>query len=149
MNKHHYLGYPAVIGQSIQYVALYREHWAALVVFSAAALKCKPRDEWIGWAACFQWQRLHLITNNSRFLILPGCSKKNLASKVLSLCAGRISGDWQLLYGYPLLLLETFVDPIRFRGTSYRAAGWKELGVTKGMENPMSAISDIINPRRY
>ena len=132
LDKHHYLGYPAVIGQSIKYVALYKGYWLSLLIFSASALKCKARDEWIGWAPCFQWQRLHLIANNSRFLILPGCSKKNLSSRVLSLCARRISRDWQLLCGYPLLLLETFVDPSRFQGTCYRAAGWKELGLTRG-----------------
>lgn len=129
---HHYLGSPAMIGQTIQYVALYKERWVGLLVFSAAALKSRPRDKWIGWAACFQWQRLHLIANNTRFLILPDCSKKNLASKVLSICARRISRDWQVLHSHPLLLLETFVDPILFKGTCYLASGWKELGITKG-----------------
>ena len=131
--EHHYLGSPAVIGQSIRYVGVYEKRWVALLIFSAAALKCKPRDEWIGWAAaCFQWQRLHLIANNTRFLILPDCSKKNLASKVLSLCSKRIASDWEALYSYPLLLLETFVDPSRFKGSCYLAAGWEELGLTKG-----------------
>lgn len=132
LGEHHYLGCPAMIGQSIQYVAIYKERWVGLLVFSAAALKSRPRDKWIGWSACFQWQRLYLIANNTRFLILPGWSKKNLASKVLALCARRLSSDWQMFHSHPLLLLETFVDPTRFKGTCYLAAGWQELGYTKG-----------------
>jgi len=30
------------------------------------------------------------------------------------------------------LLMETFVDPARYKGTCYRAAGWLELGKTTG-----------------
>ena len=46
--------------------------------------------------------------------------------------AKRISRDWQELYGHPIYLLETFVDPERFLGTSYRAANWIYLGLTSG-----------------
>jgi len=35
-------------------------------------------------------------------------------------------------HGYRPLLLETLVDPARFRGTSYRAANWIHLGRTQG-----------------
>jgi len=35
-------------------------------------------------------------------------------------------------YGYRPVLLETFVELPRFRGTCYRAANWKLLGETKG-----------------
>jgi hypothetical protein len=33
-----------------------------------------------------------------------------------------------------VLLVETFVDPNRFRGTCYKAAGWEALGRTQGFE---------------
>lgn len=44
----------------------------------------------------------------------------------------RLSRDWQLVHGHPLLLAETFVDPSRFAGTCYRAANWHCLGETLG-----------------
>ncbi len=148
LDRHHYLGHAPLIGQSIQYLACVQDRWLALLVFAAAALKSRPRDHWIGWPPCFQWQRLHLLANNTWFLMLPGCSQKNLASKVLSLCAKRISADWQLYHGYPLLLLETFVDPARFTGTCYRAAGWHELGLTRGFRKSNTCYVQHERPKR-
>jgi hypothetical protein len=72
-----------------------------------------------------------LIVQNSRFLILPWVVVKGLASHVLGLANRRLPDGWQKLYGYRPLLLETFVES-RFRGTSYRAANWLELGQTQG-----------------
>ena len=54
---------------------------------SAPALKCGARDRWIDRGV--QFGRLHLVTNNSRFLILPG-AERNLGSRVLSLCTRRL-----------------------------------------------------------
>jgi hypothetical protein len=65
-------------------------------------------------------------------VILPWVSVRGLASKILSLAARQLPKDWQRLYGYRPLLLETLVDPARFRGTSYRAANWIRLGQTQG-----------------
>lgn len=132
LSRYHYLGSPAMIGSTICYVATYRERWVSLLSFSSAALKCKARDQWIGWEPCFKWQRLHLLANNTRFLILPGYSQKNLASKVLSLCLKRISIDWETYFNHSLLLVETFVDPSRFHGTCYFASNWLLLGQTRG-----------------
>jgi hypothetical protein len=132
MQAHHYLGDARPRGESLRYVALWQGHWLALISFSSAALKCAARDRWIGWSSRHQFDRLNLVTNNSRFLILPEWHVPNLASRVLSLCQRRIGADWQAQFGHPLLLLETFVDPTRFRGTLYRAANWRFLGLTQG-----------------
>jgi len=132
MSEHHYLGHAHPFGNTIYYVAETGNRWLALIGFSACALKCKPRDEWIGWSQTIQWQRLHLIANNTRFLIITDHSFKNLASKVLSLCLKRISKDWLQRFGYPIVMVETFVDPRRFSGTCYKASNWKLLGKTKG-----------------
>jgi len=70
--------------------------------------------------------------NNARFLILPWVLSKNLASKILSMVAKRIAGDWQQRYKYTPMLLETFVEKTRFSGTCYKAANWKLVGTTKG-----------------
>lgn len=132
MQQYHYLGGLPKIGNTIRYVATIEEEWLGLLSFSAAALKCNARDQWIGWGHRLQYDRLNLVANNSRFLILPQWHHKNLASKILSLCKRRIQRDWENCFGFPLLLLETFVDPSRFVGTIYRAANWKLVGETKG-----------------
>lgn len=55
-----------------------------------------------------------------------------LASHLLARTARIISGDWENLYHHPVHLLETFIDPERFRGTCYRAANWILVGMTTG-----------------
>ena len=130
--RHHYLGAPALVGKSLLHVATLDDQWVALLGWSSPALKCAHRDQWIGWLPVLQWQRLHFLANNTRFLILPGFHLPNLASRVLGLSLQRLSDDWQQRHGHSLLLAETFVDPARFAGTSYKAAGWQEVGQTRG-----------------
>ena len=132
VRTHHYLGFDGFIGQSLRYVAECDGRWLALLGWQAAALKCRARDRWIGWPPVLQYRRLHLIANNSRFLILPDAQLPNLASRVLSLNLRRLSDDWQQAHGWPLLLAETFVDPERFTGACYRAANWLLVGSTRG-----------------
>jgi len=132
MQNHHYLGDLPKIGETIWYVATLHDEWVALLTFSAAALKCAARDQWIGWSYRHQYDRLKLVVNNSRFLILPQWHLRNLGSRVLSLCEKRIQDDWVERFNHPLLLLETFVDPQRYHGTVYKAANWYYLGQTKG-----------------
>lgn len=132
MAAHHYLGALPKIGETMWYAAHLRGEWLALAGFTAAALKCAARDRWIGWDFRVQHDRQHLLANNSRFLVLPGPRTPNLASRVLALCARRAAADWPARFGHPLLLLETFVDPARFRGTAYRAANWTCVGRTRG-----------------
>jgi len=132
MDCHHYLGFRQLVGVHVCYVALWKAQWVALLSWSWAAMKCGVRDRWIGWEESLKWKRLKHVLNNTRFLILPGIRIRNLASKVLSLNLKRLSRDWEKIYGYPVILAETFVDPFRFQGTCYKAGGWIELGVTKG-----------------
>ena len=141
MARHHYLGALAKIGETAWYVATWRDQWVAQLSFSAAALKCGVRDRWIGWDFRSQYGRLKLIANNSRFLILPDWHRPNLGSRVLSLTERRVVADWQARFGHPLLLLETFVDPQRFHGGVYRAANWKELGLTQGYRRTKAGYS--------
>ena len=104
----------------------------ACLVFGAAAWKCAPRDQWIGWSAEQRAARLQFIANNSRFLILPWVRVHFLASHLLSQISRRIDRDWQKRYGHRLYLLESFVQADRFRGTSYQAANWIHVGQTTG-----------------
>jgi hypothetical protein len=141
MDAHHYLGALPKIGDTLWYVATWQSQWLALLSFSAAAWKCAARDAWIGWDFRHQYDRLHLIANNSRFLILPEHHVANLASRVLALSERRLARDWPARFGYPLLLLETFVDPQRFHGTLYRAANWLYVGDTRGYRRTRTGYS--------
>jgi len=132
MRAHHYLGLTAMVGKSLRYVGELEDQWVALLGWASAALKCAARDAWIGWSPALQWQRIGLLANNNRFLLLPGPRVPNLASKLLGANLARLSADWQAIHGQPVLLAETFVDPARFAGTCYRAANWIDLGATRG-----------------
>jgi hypothetical protein len=132
MHKHHYLGFVPKIGETMWYVATIDNRWVSLLGFSASALKSKARNEWIGWSYRYQFDRLKLIVNNNRFLILPEWHIKNMASRIISLCLKRIVDDWVVLFGHKIVLAETFVDPDKFSGTVYKAANWIYIGDTKG-----------------
>jgi SRSO17 transposase len=72
------------------------------------------------------------VANNSRFVVFPWVKIPHLASHLLAQQIGHLKRDWERKYGVGLQLLETFVDPSRFRGTSYRAANWICVGRTQG-----------------
>jgi hypothetical protein len=133
LNQHHYLGSLKPVGERFYYIATDASgRWVAILVFSAAAHHLRARDQWIGWSHEQRRRRLSLVTNNCRFLLLPGCSVPNLGSRILRLTLDRLSQDWQAHYGHPILAVETFVDPEQFCGTVYTANGWIELGQTDG-----------------
>jgi hypothetical protein len=132
--EHHYLKSAQFVGEQLRYVAEVAGQWVALLAWSAAAYQLAPREQWISWSVEQKRRRLALVANNSRFLILPGVDCPNLATRVLGLCLGRLSADWEIHYGHPILVVESFVDSQLFRGTCYKAQGWSRLGQTKGFE---------------
>jgi hypothetical protein len=135
LSQKHYLKNATVVGQTLRYVAECQGQWLALVVFCSAAFHLKPRDRWLHWSARQVAARRHLLAQNQRFLVLAAPGRwPNLASRVLKLCCDRLSADWRRHFGHPVLAVETFVDPQRFRGTCYRAAGWQRLGCTQGCQ---------------
>lgn len=133
MDTGHYLGFRGMFGGGLRHVAAGPDgQWLALLGWCSGAFKAQARDGWIGWAAEQQFRRLHLVANNCRFLVLPAGRVRNLASRVLALSVRRLSSDMETLFGHPVLLAETFVDPSRFKGTCYLAANWTSVGQTKG-----------------
>lgn len=135
VGRYHYLGHAVPMGAHLRYLVFASEPERAIVgcvQFSSPAWHIAARDRWIGWDDATRVRNLQRVVNNSRFLLLPWVRIKNLASRVLSLAARQVATDWQERYGVQPLLAETFVDPSRFAGTSYRAANWIELGVTSG-----------------
>ncbi|MBT9148522.1 MAG: hypothetical protein DDT32_02296 [Syntrophomonadaceae bacterium] len=135
VHRYHTLGYKRPFGAHQRYFIISGatpDQPLGCLLFSAAAWALAVRDEWIGWNQADRSQRLNLVLNNSRFLIFPWVHVRNLASKALSVAAKRLRSDWQARYGYLPVLLETFVDPEKYRGISYQAANWILLGRTAG-----------------
>ena len=133
LQEEHYLESSRLAGQWLRYVAELDGQWLALLTFSAPALHLKGRERWIGWSPRQRARRLGLVVNNSRFLILPERQRyPNLASRVLGLALRRLSEDWLEQWGHPVLVVESFVDESRYRGTCYRACGFEAVGATAG-----------------
>lgn len=132
LSHYHYLGWTPVVGSQLRYWISANGQTLALVSFGAASWKVGCRDRWIGWTPEQREQRLPLIINNTRYLILPWINSKNLASKVLGMLTKRVANDWEQTYGLRPALVETFVDSERFAGTCYKAANWVCVGQTKG-----------------
>ena len=147
IDRYHYLGYQPLPGAQLRYFVRANQRIVALLCFGAAAWKTQPRDIFIGWTPQQRQQRLHLVTNNARFLILPWVRCQNLASAILGMAARRLPQDWNLHYGYSPVLLETFVELPRFRGTCYRAANWSLLGKTKGRGN-LDVYNQALLPKK-
>ena len=84
MRHYHYLGYQRLLGHSLKYLAFFEDRPVAAFSFSAAALKVRVRDSFIGWSQEQRKAHLKRVVNNSRFLILPWISIANLASHLLS-----------------------------------------------------------------
>ncbi|HEX7596831.1 MAG TPA: Druantia anti-phage system protein DruA [Polyangia bacterium] len=131
--RFHYLGFGGVVGENLQYVVRDAQNRPlACLVFGAAAWKCQDRDRFIGWTAEQRQKHLARVANNTRFLILPWVRVPELSSWILGQVARRIGRDWQAKYGHSVVVLETFVEQSRFRGTVYRAANWQWVGRTQG-----------------
>jgi len=128
----HMLGYKRTFGSRLFYFITSGDMELGCMQFSASSWALKERDQWIGWTKEDREQRLHLIVNNSRYLIFPWVHIPNLASHALSLAARQIQEDYRNIYCYEPVLLETFVDQEHFHGTCYKAANWKYLGRTYG-----------------
>ncbi len=131
--RYHYLGHRNCLGENLRYLA--QDHQGrplACLLFGAAAWKAAARDQWLGWSSEQRRRRLELVTNNTRFLLLPWVGVRHLTSHLLGQVTARLSADWQRKYGHPIYLVESFVEQARFAGTCYQAAGWIPVGLTTG-----------------
>jgi len=132
LQHHHYLGYTQPVGEHLKYLVYAQGRPLACVAWSSAPRHLGSRDRFIGWEPKARLANIGLLAYNSRFLVLPWVTVPHLASHILGRMARMLSADWQRVYAHPIYYLETFIDPQRFRGTCYRAANWKVLGVTTG-----------------
>ncbi len=132
LTRYHYLGYRKPFGYTLRYFIESKRGRLGCVLFSGAAKAMGARDRWIGWTSKQRLRNLAWVINNSRFLIFPWVSIKNLASHVLGQINRQITEHWQDRWGYRPALIETFVDPARYEGTCYKAANWQHVGMTTG-----------------
>jgi Druantia protein DruA len=135
LDRYHPLGYRAPYGAQLRYWVRPAQPELpplAALLFTSAAWRMAPRDQWIGWSDVVRPANLALVVNHSRFLILPWARMAHLASHILACVARQLPADWQAHYGVEPVLLETLVDAARYRGTCYRAANWIEVGITQG-----------------
>ena len=133
VERYHYLGYRQPFGSHLRYFMVNR-HGRKLgcLLFEAATTTLPCRDQWVGWSQRSRAKRLNQVVNNSRFLIFPWVQVKFLASRSLSMAVQQLADDWEARHGLRPVLVETFVDLTKFEATSYRAANWRKIGMTKG-----------------
>ncbi len=131
--QYHYMGEGHSSGHTMRFVATLDDEWIALFLWSSASYCLKPRDEYIGWSAPQRAQRLKLVVQNRRFVMLskPGESKIP-ATKILGKMLRELPAYWSDCYGYEPLIAETFCDIEARAGTCYKASNWIPLGKTKG-----------------
>ena len=125
IDRYHYLGYHQGAGEQLKYIIFGDGHVLAAIGFGGAAFKSAARDQHIGWDQSTREQHLVNVVNNNRFLILPWIRVPHLASHILGRISRRIQCDWQDYYKRDIVLLETFVEQGRFKGTCYKAANWR------------------------
>ena len=144
MARYHYLGYAAMSGSQIRYNVFAGDQLVACISFCACAWKLKDRERYIGWSEEHRRKNLQLVINNARFLVLPWIESKGLASKILSLAARQLPKDWKHRYGLEPVLLETFVEYERHKGTCYKAANWINVGRTAGRGKKSTSHKSLI-----
>jgi len=132
VERFHPLGYKGAFGYRLRYFIRSGAQRLGCVLLGGAAKAIAVRERWIGWGERARLCNLPRVINNSRFLIFPHVRIPHLASHVLGQLARRVRADWQGQWGFAPLLMETFVDPCRYAGTCYRAAGWELLGQSSG-----------------
>jgi hypothetical protein len=132
MIREHPQGAGPLVGCQLRYLITSEHGWLGGLAFSAAALRLRDRDQWIGWDTDTRNQHLHRIVGMSRFLLRTSVHCHNLASRVLGMVLRRVGRDFQAQYGYRPWLVESFVDTEHFLGTCYKAANWTAIGQTQG-----------------
>ncbi len=133
MADHHYLGAGRPVGDYLRQVVSVRGRPVALLVWGPACYALKDRDRWLGWSATQRVERLKLIVQNRRFLLLAAkAAAPNLASQTLAAALRALPQHWQETFGYRPLLAESFTDPEAYEGTCYKASNWEPVGVSAG-----------------
>jgi hypothetical protein len=132
MEQYHYLAYEQPVGEHLKFLVWAQGRPIACLAWSSAPRHLGSRDRYIGWNAEARRRNIRFLAYNTRYLIMPWVRVPHLATHILGRMTSQLSPEWERMYGHPVYFAETFIDPARFRGTCYRAANWKFLGLTTG-----------------
>lgn len=131
--EHHYLGTGQPVGDYLRQVVELNGQAVALLVWGPACYALKDRDQWISWSVCQRLERLKLIVQNRRFLVLAQKGQSpNLASQAMGAALRALPGQWRERFGYRPLMAESFTDPEAYAGTCYKASNWEAVGMSAG-----------------
>ena len=131
--KEHPLPLKRLMGRQLCYLIKSEHGYLGAISFSAAFYNVPIRDSFINWSDEQKEKYINNVICMSRFFIRNSVRCKYLASKSLSLCMKRFSADFKENYGYEPLMVESYIGH-DYDGTSYKAANWTYLGITKGYE---------------
>lgn len=148
VEKYHYLGHKVIVGRALKYLIVSENVILGAIAYSSPAWSLGARNQILQKMGFTHDDIMNKVVNNSRFLILPTVKAKNLASKILSLSTAKIVTDWTLYYSITPLVAETFVQPSRYLGTSYKAANWLEIGITKGYAKSGMSYHNSQEPKK-
>jgi hypothetical protein len=148
VEKYHYLGHKVVVGRCLKYLIVSNDVILGAIAYSSPAWKLGTRNQILQKIGFTPDDIMNKVINNSRFLILPTVKAKNLASKILSLSTSKVVSDWTWYYSITPLVAETFVQPSRYLGTSYKAANWMEIGITKGYAKSGMSYHNSQEPKK-
>jgi hypothetical protein len=129
----HYLGAGRPVGDYLRQIVLRDGQPVALLVWGPSCYALKDRDLWISWSANQRIERLKLVVQNRRFLVLADKGHSpNLASQALGAALRVLPDQWQERFDYRPLLAESFTDPEAYAGTAYKATNWEAVGWSAG-----------------
>ena len=139
LDENHYLGSRCQAGDYLRQRVYMNGDLVGLLSWGACCYALKDRDRHIGWNDRLRGERLKLVVQNRRFLLLTQKGEHpNLASQSLAAALKVLPRQWEKAFGYQPLLAETFTDIESFAGTCYKASGWIPLGKTKGFSRHRS-----------
>lgn len=139
LEENHYLGSRCQAGDYLRQRIFNNGKLVGLLSWGASCYALKDRDEHIGWNDRLRAERLKLVVQNRRFLLLSEKGEHpNLASQSLAAALKVLPAQWEKRFGYQPLLAETFTDIESYAGTCYKASGWTPLGKTKGFSRHRS-----------
>jgi len=131
--SHHYLGAGRPVGDYLRQFVEQNGQPVALLVWGPSCYALQDRDLWISWSASQRVERLKLVVQNRRFLLLAAKGQSpNLASQCLGAALRALPGQWREHFGYRPLLAESFTDPEAYAGTCYKASNWEPVGFSAG-----------------
>jgi hypothetical protein len=140
-NYHTYKPSTDIVGRTINWLVKCNGRVIGAIGVGSSVMAMKPRDDFIGWNKEQRLKNLVKTATNWRYCLID---KTKYSSKILSLFAKEAQIEWRKKFGNKLVLLETLVEP-PYTGTSYKASGWVQVGMTKGQQFKWKKKTEILS----